>query len=208
MNNNSQTLQTTGGFSLIIAGLISAVALSFHPDEFIPGSVLLDSWKAVHVALLLAFTLSVIGVVGVFVFLKDEVSLLNRAAYLVGMTGCVWSVALVVIEIFVLPGIAAQAVVQIPLMDMMASGTSLEKLQPFFFSAVMVWILGWILIGISLMRSKRLPKYIGVLVVIASISIAVPTHFAGGFSTILHVLFSLLFGGSWFLLGNSIRKGQ
>lgn len=208
MKSYSHTFQNTGGISLMIAGLISAIALCFHPDEFIPGSVLLNSWKPVHLALLVAFTLSVFGIVGIFSFLKDEVSLFNNAAYFFGLIGCTWSVSLVVIELFVLPGIASHDGTIVPLMNMMDPGTSLETLQQFFFGVISIWILGWILVGVSLLRSNKLPKYTGSIVIVASICIAVPTHFAGGLSGILHILFSLLFGGSWILLGNSIRKPQ
>src|SRR3954465_6580078 len=103
MKNYSHTFQNIGGISLMIAGLIAGIALCFHPDEFIPGSVLLNSWKPVHLALLVAFTLSVLGIVGIFSFLKDEVSLFNNVAYIFGLIGCTWSVSLVVIELFVLP---------------------------------------------------------------------------------------------------------
>lgn len=206
MKNYQDFLAKIGGYSLIIAGLVSSIALCFHPDEFIPGSVLLDSWRPVHLALLFAFTISVFGVVGIFSSLNEKPNVLGIIAYTLGVIGCGWSAAVVVLEVFVLPVLASQSPQQVPLMDMMGSTTPFALLGKFFMSAVMIWIFAWVLIGIVLLRSPIFRKYIGILIIVASFAIAIPTHFAGGLSTPLHIIVSLLFGISWIVLGMRLVK--
>ncbi|MDI1233917.1 MAG: hypothetical protein PSX81_06530 [bacterium] len=206
MKNFGQLYQSIGGFCLILSGFIAAVALSFHPSKFIPGSALADLWSPTHLALLIAFTLSVIGMTGVYSFLKDEVTLFNRIAYIFGMIGSIWSVTIVVIEVFVLPAIPADSTHLMPLMDMTLLGESLNKLKVFFFCAVSFWLLGWILTGIALVMSNKLPAYIGYFLIGACIGLGILTLFTNGEFEMLHIVFGLIFGTSWILLGNSIRK--
>lgn len=197
-----------GGYSLIIAGIVSAIALCFHPDEFLPGSVLLSLWRPVHLALLFAFTISIFGVAGIFSTLTGKPNVLGVIAYLLGIIGCAWSAAVVVLEVFVLPAVASQATEQIPLMEMMSPATPFALLGKFFMSAVMIWIFAWVLIGIVLIRSDLFKRYVGILIIAASVAIAVPTHFAGGLSAPLHIVVSLLFGISWIVLGMALVKHE
>ncbi len=206
MKNYQHFLKTFGGYCLIISGLVSAIALCFHPDEFNPGSVLLDSWIWVHLALLFAFTISIFGVVGLFSTLIEKTHLLGMVAFILGVIGCAGSAAVVVLEVFVFPPLASQSTNQVPLMEMMSPTTPFHTLGVFFMSAVMTWIFAWVLIGIVLLRSNLFQRNVGILIIVASIAIAVPTHFAGGFSGILHIIFSLLFGASWVILGNALVK--
>ncbi|MES2617812.1 MAG: hypothetical protein V4613_08035 [Bacteroidota bacterium] len=206
MKNFGQAYQSIGGCSLIIAGFIAAVALSFHPSRFIPGSVLSDLWSPIHLALLIAFTLSTIGLVGIYSFLKEEASLFNCIAYIVGIVGSVWSVAIVIIEVFVLSELPTDSAMEMPLMDINLLGASLNKMQVFFYSAVFLWLWGWTMTGFALIKSKKLPSYIGTIMVVACTGMAVMTLFSGGASQMLHIVFSLFFGISWVLLGNTILK--
>ena len=206
MKDYSRALTLIGGYCLLVAGLVSAAALCFHPDEFVPGSVLLASWTPVHLSLLFAFAISVFGVIGLFSALQEKAGTLGIIAYTLGILGCVGSAAVVVIEVFVLPVVAMQSAQQVPLMDMMGPATPLSLLGKFFMSSIMVWILAWVLIGVVLIRNNLFPRYLGIIVISASICIAVPTHFAGGLSALLHIAFSILFGVSWMLLGNALIK--
>jgi hypothetical protein len=203
----NRTFQALGGFSLIAAGILAGVALSFRPDGSVPGNLLLASWYPVHIALLTAFSLSVLGIVGIFSFLKYEVTVFNQLAFFIGLMGSILGVSIVVIEIFVLPGIAAKEQIQMPMMDMMAIGTSLEALQPFFFTALGIWVAGWVLIGLALVMSDKLPKYVGLMMIGSILLMAIVPMIAGGeMGSILHMIFALIFGASWVLLGNCIRK--
>lgn len=206
MKNFGQAYQSIGGCCLIIAGFTTAVALSFHPSKFIPGSVLSDLWSPVHLALLLAFTLSAIGMVGIYSFLKDEANLFNCIAYIIGIVGSIWSVAIVIIEVFVLADLPTDSAMEMPLMDIRLLGTTLNKMQVFFYTAVFCWLWGWTMTGFALVKSPKLPPYIGYIMICACTGIAVMTIFTGGASQMLHIVFSLFFGISWVLLGNTILK--
>lgn len=201
----NKTFQSLGGFCMITAGILAGLALSFRPDIAVPGSVLLASWYPVHLALLLAFTLSVPGIIGIFSYLKNETNMITQLAYVIGIIGAVWSVAIVVIEMFVIPGVAAREEIQMPMMDMMAIGSSLEALKPFFFTAYFVWIGGWVLIGLSLAMSHKLPTYIGIMLIISILLMSAFTM-AGFNSGMVHIVLGLLLGTSWVLAGNAIRK--
>ena len=208
MKDYRNVLKTIGGYSLMIAGFVAAIALCFHPDEFVPGSVLLSAWRPVHLALLVAFTISIFGVVGVFTAMAGKPTGLGIAAFILGVIGSAWSAAIVVLEVFVLPPLAAQSEQQVPLMEMMGPTTPFHALGVYFMSAVMIWILAWVLIGVVLIRSHLFKKQVGILIIAASVAIAVPTHFAGDLNMPLHIIVSLLFGGSWIILGNALVKLQ
>ena len=91
---------------------------------------------------------------------------------------------------------------------MMSPTTPFHALGVFFMSAIMIWIFAWVLIGVVILRSHLFKRHIGILIIAASVAIAVPTHFAGGLSGILQIVVSLLFGVSWIVLGNAIVKYQ
>lgn len=195
-------LKTIGGYALIAAGILIAIAGPFHPDEFVAGNILASAWKPVHLALLLAFTLSVFGVAGIFSI--QRTSAFNSFSYFIAMIGAALSAALVVVELFVLPAIAATATVQKPLMEMMSPETPFKYLGYLFFTAYTFWLAGWILTGINLLR--KFPKYIGWCIIVSSIAIAIPTHFAGGAGTLLRTIVAMFFGITWMLAGTNLLK--
>lgn len=206
MRNFNQFYRAAGGSCLIVAGAIAAVALSFHPSQFIPGSAANDLWSPVHLALLIAFTLSVIGQVGVFSFLKDEVTVLNMAASMIGLVGSIWSVSVIIIEVFSIQQSGYEATLSMPLGDVPLLGHALNKLSIFFFVAVSLWLTGWMMTGIALVMSKKLPAYIGYILIASCLGFGIVIGFTDGGFEMLHIVLSLCLGISWLLLGNYIRK--
>ncbi len=205
MKNFNQFYQSIGGLCLIVAGVIAGVALSFHPTTFIPGSAIDNLWSPVHLALLIAFTLSVIGLVGVYSFLKDEVTTLNKAGFIIGMIGSIWSVCVIIIEVFSLQQLGHDTSIM-PLGNVTLLGQSLNKLRVFFYVAVSLWLSGWILMGISLVMSDKLPVYIGYTLIGSCVGFGAIIGFTDGGFEMLHIILSLCFGASWVLLGNAIRR--
>jgi hypothetical protein len=196
-----QRLTRAGAWAFIAAGVIAGAALCFHPDEFVPGCLQSAAWKPVHLALLAAFLLSVPGVLAVHLSQMEKSGALGRWAFHLAFLGSIVSVALVVCEALALPAIDASRARPEALMTLLDPAGPLGGLGTLFFSVVPVWILGYVLLGVAVVRAGVLPRRSGWLLIAAAVLTAVPVHFLGGLGPSVHVLSGLSLGAAWTWLG-------
>lgn len=198
-------LVRSGAIALMAAGVLGGVALCFHPDEFVPGCLQTAAWKPVHGALLVAFLLSVPGVLAIHLAQADKAGRLGRWGFRLAFVGSILSVSLVVCEAFVLPVIDASRPHPDALMVLLDPAGPLGALGMLFFSVVPVWIFGYVLLGIAVVRAGVLPRASGWLLGGASLLTAVPVHFLGGLGPAVHLLSGISLGAAWAWLGFAVH---
>ena len=187
------------GILLAVAGAIAAIALVFHPDELHPGGIADPRWIPVHLALLVSFTLSVPGVVGLWQSQHRALPGWGHAAFLLALVGCVLSVAMVTIEAFALPVAAAND--PRPMMDLLSPDGPYAGAGVLFGIGFLAWIPGWVAAGIATARSGVFPPAVGIALAVSAVGVAVPVHFIGGIGLGAHALAGFGFGAAWLVAG-------
>jgi hypothetical protein len=187
------------GLLLAVAGAIAAVALVFHPDELHPGGITDPRWVPVHLALLVSFTLSVPGVVGLWSSQRRALPGWGHWAFLLALVGCTLSVAMVAIEAFALPVAAAHD--PRPMMDLLAPDGPYAGAGLLFGIGFLAWIPGWVAAGIATARSGVFPPAVGIALALGAVGVAVPIHFVGGVGLGAHALAGFGFGAAWLVAG-------
>jgi hypothetical protein len=199
-------LMRAGAFALMGAGALAGIAICFHPDEMVAGCLQSAAWRPVHLALLVGFLLSVPGVLSIHLAQRDRAGALGGWAFGLAFIGSILSVSLVVCEAFVLPVIDAARPHPEALMTLLDPKGPLGALGTFFFSVVPVWIFGYVLVGVSVVRARVPPPGCGWLLVAASLLSAVPVHFLGGAGPFVHLLSGASLGAAWMWLGWAVTR--
>ena len=202
---DDRTATRTLGSLLALAGLLAGAALPFHPNEFAAGALLDPRWVPVHAALLVSFALSVPGVVGRWFVQRHALATWGHAAFLVATVGCALSVAMVAIELCVLPGIAIGD--PRPMMELTAPGGAYGGTAALFGVGFLAWIPGWMAAGIATHQARVLARPLGLAITCSAVAVAVPVHFVGGAGLGLHAVTGVAFGAAWLGLGVAVAGG-
>jgi hypothetical protein len=152
--STSKLIRWSGG-ALLLAGIMIAVPVIFHPDDVAhPETVLGTTWVAVHGFFAAGAVLALLGLTGLFARQAEEAGKLWLIGFLLTFTGTALLVAVLVVEAFVVPIIAAEAP---KLLD--PSGPLLGgSLGVVFLLAGIIFALGAILFGIVIVRAGVLPR--------------------------------------------------
>jgi hypothetical protein len=160
----SASLIRWSGLALLVAGLLSAGVVPFHPSDADPGGVLSPLWLPIHLLFALAFVLSLFGLVGLHLRQADKAGVLGLVGFVLTFAASAVLVGvLIILEAYILPAIAASE----------AAPKLLDSAGPLFGGGLgqlilivsSVMALGSILLGAAIIRAGVLPRWAGVLLI-------------------------------------------
>ena len=197
---NTERFIASSRYSLIIAGIVIAVGVAFHPDDlaadFVPGT----GWAFLHVALGLALALLSLGFSALAAGTESADSPMMTASFIVFSVASGLAAGLILfVEGFVLP-VAATDSSYLPLIA--ADGPLFGGAMGLAFMLLMVvWSLAAIASGIFIARVAKKHRFTGYLffaVPLVAFSPPLPhlALLAGG----------IVFGAAVFLLGLNLRQ--
>lgn len=148
------------GIALILAGVLDLSNL-FHPDETDPNALANPAWGPVHVILGIGFLVSLIGLVGLYLRLVEKDWILSTAGFVLAFFSVATVAGLILfLEGFIVPALARSSIAEAALDP--AGPVLGGPVIPIFMGAARVFVLGAILLGISIVRSRVLPRWAGV----------------------------------------------
>ncbi|MDR7550681.1 MAG: hypothetical protein QN131_12215 [Armatimonadota bacterium] len=152
------------GLALFLGGILMGIGLLIHPNEAAdPNAVITGRWILAHGLLFLGAIPALLGLVSVYERLKG---LLGFIAYLLTFSSIASFIFAFALETFVVPVMAADPNAGM-LLD--PSGPLLGgPLGVFFLVIGLAFTLGAILLGIAILRSSDLPKWSGILWIVAA----------------------------------------
>jgi hypothetical protein len=182
------------GLAFMIAGLLFGTFMFFHPSNDFQGA-LNPIWTPVHVLWLVSYLLILLGLNVLPRQSANTVGRLDSIAYLLAFLGTALSLPIAVWDSFIVPYLAVHAPDMIKQIEELSLETPVLAFRIIFFIAVITFSLGFMLIGLSILRSPRqVPKQ----------SPRVP-RLAGGLLSIGAPLFWIgAIGFSQSSLGNSV----
>ena len=158
------------GLALLIGGILLGLGLLIHPDEVgDPGAVAGGRWALSHLILLIGSAPTLLGLS--YLYQRTE-SAIGLVGYVIFFTGLSLIISAFALESFVIPVIAADSSAQ-ALLD--PAGPLLGgALGMFFLIICVLFTMGAIILGVAVLRSESLPKWIGVLFIVGSPVALVP----------------------------------
>lgn len=189
------------GSVLILAGILFAGSMVFHPDDTLPGSFLRTTWVPVHILLGIAAIAAVAGLGGLYTVMSSKLSVFGRVSFGLALLGTVLLVGVMLFfEATLLPALSRDAAYQ-PLLS--GDGPLMNgPLGYLIWATMLIASAGYILLAIYLVASKTISPINGILF------IGVPlAAFAPPIPYVLEIAGGVLFGVALLWLGVSIRRG-
>jgi hypothetical protein len=155
----SSRLIRWSGLALLIAGMLIAGAAIFHPSDADPRAFLSPAWVPVHAMFIVGILLTLFGLIGFYRVQADATGGLGLAGFILTSIGNALFVAVLVLDAFVIPAIAADAAGR-ALLDP-AGPLFGGELGVVFLLAGGTFAIGTILSGIATLRAAVLPRWAG-----------------------------------------------
>jgi hypothetical protein len=161
---SSSRLIRWSGLALLLAGLLVAIPILFHPSDADPQAVLNSIWVPVHSLFVSGAVLMLFGLIGFYASQIERAGGLGLIGFILTFIGNALIVFVLALEAFVIPVIAANA----------AGQALLDPAGPLFgglLGLVLllmagIFALGTILLGIATFRAGMLPRWAGVLLAV------------------------------------------
>ncbi len=199
MNNVIPTaVYRTGGLASIVAGLLMIAGFALHPagEDATFGTD--PRWVPAHTFLWLAFTLALPGWIALYLAQAQRAGLLGVSGLMVIIVGTSLASWIFSSDVTFVPVIAAQA----PSLfhDIYGSAHVLTGV-----GSVLLWVLGSVLFGASVVRAKVFPRGAGFLLAIGTL--IVPVAYAAGLSVRIVGLGAALAAVGQIWLGFALLRG-
>lgn len=166
---SSTHLVRWSGAVLIIGGLLSAIAFLFHPFEPTLSVMSGPRWLLSHSLTGIGFLLIAPGLAGLYLYLEEKNGIFGFVAFVVASIGCALTAGLLLfIESVLLPVAASNpafSVLADPAGDVYQSTLAL----PLFLADIVIFALGFVLLGIAVLRSGNLPRFTGYLIIVGGV---------------------------------------
>lgn len=190
------------GLICVLAGVLYAVGALLHPVGETLDAVNRSNWVPSHLVYWVAVLLLHLGLVGLYAHLKETAGLLGLVAFILAFIGTSLVSSILLFVSTVLPLIASDA------------PTIFEQSMTFPAFVAVVFILGfglgWMLIGLVIMRDKHLPRWSGLLLIVG-VGLFISSEALPFAPTLAHTLVTIgdiLFGLGLVWLGYTLWSEQ
>src|SRR5262245_42227930 len=109
---SSSRLTRWSGLALLLAGVLVAIPMLFHPSDSDPQAFVRAAWLPVHSLLIGSVILMLFGLIGMYHIQADVIGVLGLAGFVLAFVGGALFVAVLVVDAFVIPALAASAAAQ------------------------------------------------------------------------------------------------
>lgn len=158
----SSKLTRWAGLALLLAGVLITIPVVLHPDETAdPGALLSNSWLVIHTIFIIGDVLSILGLMGLYARHAQALGRIGLMGFILITMGSALFVGVLMIDSYVVPALAADIKTQ-PLLDE-AGPLFGGPLGLVFMISGLIFSLGAILTGLTIMRTSVLPRWAGLL---------------------------------------------
>ena len=196
---SAATLIRWSGLATILAGLLVGLFPLLHPNHD-PDSFRSPIWIIAHLLPHVAVVLTLFGLIGVFVRQFSPAGWLGLIGFLTAFVGTALILTQALVELFIMPFIGLEV-------PHLMEGPPPPGLDAAFMLMAVLFSLGYVLLGIAIMRAGVLPRGVGLL-----LAISAPVFMLGigpvgelfGTEALFRVS-GVLFGAALMWLGYSLR---
>ena len=195
------------GLSAVVAGVLYLAQIIIRPPEDL-SSVVTSSWAIANYLLLGYFIFGLLGISGIYARQVEEAGLLGLVGFLMFYVNLALSTGFVFFQAFILPLLATEAPQFVEgflgILRGSAGEISLGVLELVLPLGVLLYIVGGLLFGISILRAGILPRWAAIVFIIGTVSALSVTLLPEGVGRIAPVPYGL--GLAW--LGYALWSGR
>jgi hypothetical protein len=174
MSLTTSTLTRNASIALAIAGVIFILIQPLHPHEDV-ASITTGTWFVVHILSLAMAVLGLAGIAGVYLSQITRSGIFGLLGYLVFSLFFITQAAVSFAEAFILPLTAAGSPeVTEDIASLFATGyvlqTDVGPLAIVGTAGAVLYLGGGILFAVGVLRANVLPRWTGVLLIVASLA--------------------------------------
>jgi hypothetical protein len=160
-----RSLVRFSGIALALGGVLQIIIGFLHPDESKAGALLDPLFPVVHLIAAVSFMALAFGLVGWYLRHADAGGKLGFLAFISAFVGTVLTVGFVIDESFFLVDAAARNPAIKTLNDFFPNATpQIQGYIPVLLSGLLVYLIGWVLVGVATMRVGMLSRWVGLLI--------------------------------------------
>jgi hypothetical protein len=190
------------GLLLIVAGILFSSFMFFHPPNN-PQGALQDIWVPVHFAWFLSYLLIICSFIPLYVTLGTSQNSLMTISYWLSFLGTVLSLPIAVWDSFVVPYLAKHAPDFILQIEEISPETPVLTFRIIVFLTVFIFSLGFLLYGISIIRTSIAPVIVGICLAVGAPLFWVGALFVskGSLGNLITEIGAFLFGVGLLIFG-------
>jgi hypothetical protein len=161
-----KTILQLSAVASVLAGIFMIAGFALHPagEDATFGTD--PRWVPAHALLWIAYTISLVGWVGVYIVMASKAGKLGAAALAVILVGTSFSSWIFSSDVTFVPVIAKEAPELFP--EIFRGGHIAIGI-----ASVLTWVLGNVLFGSAIMRTMVFPRLAGILLIVGTVAIPV-----------------------------------
>ena len=147
------------GLSAVVAGVLSVVAPIIHPLD-VPSSVATSSWAIAHYLILGGSIFTLLGITGIYARQVEEAGLLGLVGFLMFFVALALITGVALLEAIVMPLLATE---DPQFIAVFFAGEDPGVLDTVRLPVGLLYIIGWLLFGIAILRAGILPRWAAIV---------------------------------------------
>jgi hypothetical protein len=197
-----------GAIAWLLSAVMGIASIVLAPSDFVANAVLTGWWVPSHAMLAISYALFLFGLIGFYLVQADKTGRTGSIGFILTFFGVLLLTAQVIVAAWILPVIAAQPNVPKTAFAMLDPSGPLPFFSWVVFAAYLLAGAGLIMMGVATMRAAVLPRWAGLLLIVATVlDFAV---LAGAQGELIVKLGDVAFDVAklWFVLALLLGKGD
>lgn len=193
----SSSLIRWSGLANLIAGILLALFALFHPADVNHTTMLQTPWVAEHTVGIAALSLTLLGLLGIQARQATQAGGLGWIGFVLALIGTAYLVGDLRFDAYLFPIVAQHAPDLVAIPGPLFTETTAVIIP---LTEVLFFGVGFVLLGIAIMRARQLPRWAGLLLVVGA-----PLFIVGPpISWVVFVLGAILLGAGLSWLGYTL----
>ena len=165
----TQKLVRWGAIAWLLSALTGITSIVTAPSDFAANAMLSSHWMPAHALLSFSYALFLFGLIGFYLVQAEKSGRLGSIGFVLTFFGILVLTAQIMVSAWILPVIALQSTVPNTAYAMLDPAGPLPIFSWVVFAAYIPAGIGLILLGVATMRAHVLPRWAGLLLIIATV---------------------------------------
>ena len=162
-------LVLVSGLALLLAGVIWIITSVIHPNNHDPNALQNRYWVPALTGQGISYWLGVLGLVGLHVRQVEQSGILGLIGFIMALLGSAATIATNVVFAYVMPIVAKQESPSKSPNDLLAKNGPIPWTGPLLVAYLLLFAIGYILVGIAVISAGALPSWAGWLLIVGMI---------------------------------------